>query len=512
MIITLCDEANELPLGRIIDIIRRTLVPSGGVEERAVKSGIWVTLINVGDRALQFGKLIVLARLLSPSAIGLIGVALITLSVFEQFSRLGVDRALIQRDEDDVNEYLNTAWTINIVRGAIVVGIAFFAAPYVATFFGEPRSTDLIRVIALSTLLSGLRNPALVYFRKNLEFHKQFAYTLTGSTVNTAVTIGSALVFRSVWAFVFGRIAGNITMLLLSYAIHEYRPWPEFDRDLAAELIEYGKWILGSAMLLFLINQGDDGFVGWYLGAGALGLYQLGFRVSNAPSTEVTHVISNVVFPAYSRVQSDVSKLRDGYFRTVQVTTMISIPMVVGIIITAPTFVRGFLGEQWLPMILPMQILAVGGAMRSLDSSAGPLFEAIGRPDFNTKLQAVRLVLVALFIYPATDRWGIAGTALVIVGTGAVLSPLANYLAVRKVEGRLTRLARLLSYPLLGSAIMAAAVWAVRQNVTLGSAFLEFWLLAIVGGFVYVLAMAGVERQFDVGIEALVRRIISAIR
>jgi PST family polysaccharide transporter/lipopolysaccharide exporter len=192
--------------------------------------------------------------------------------------------------------------------------------------------------------------------------------------------------------------------LFVSYVIHGYRPRPEFHHGIATDLFDYGKWILGSGIVLFLINQGDDAFVGWYLGATALGFYQLAYRFSNAPATEVTHIISRVVFPTYSQIQTDKEKLRTGYFRTVQIVTVISFPMAVGIAVVAPTFVRAFLGEQWLPTILAMQILAFWGIIRSLGAAVGPLFNALGQPDVNTKLQTLKLVIIAIFIYPATAQ------------------------------------------------------------------------------------------------------------
>jgi len=146
-----------------LDRAKRLLIPKGDVTERAVKSGIWVTLINVFDRILQLAKLVVLARLLAPSDFGLMGIALLTLAGLQQFSKLGIDTALIQQEEDDVDEYLNTAWSMKAIRGVVITGVAFVLAPYAAQFFSEPRATDIIRVIALSPLITGLQNPGVMH-------------------------------------------------------------------------------------------------------------------------------------------------------------------------------------------------------------------------------------------------------------------------------------------------------------------------------------------------------------
>jgi len=186
------------------------------------------------------------------------GIALLMLAGLRQFSKLGIDTALIQREEDDVDEYLNTAWSMKAIRGVVIAGVAFVLAPVAAQFFNEPRATDIIRVIALSPLITGLQNPGVMYLRKNLEFHKQFVYTLSSIITNVTVAIGAAIVLQNVWALVYGSLAGSIMTLFVSYVIHRYRPRPEFHRVIATELFDYGKWILGSGVVLFLINQGDD--------------------------------------------------------------------------------------------------------------------------------------------------------------------------------------------------------------------------------------------------------------
>lgn len=480
--------------------------------ERTVKSGIWVTLTNVFDRVLQLGRLVVLARILSPADFGLMGIALLTLAVLRQFSQLGIDTALIQREEENIDHYLNTAWSMKIARSVIIAAVAFLLAPYAAAFFNEPRTTDIIRVLALTPLIGGFHNPGPVYFGKDLEFHKDFVYSLSGTVANVAVAIPAALVFQNVWALVFGSLAAAVTSLLVSYVIHDYRPRPTFDFEQARELFGYGKWIFGSGIVLFLINQGDDAFVGWFLGAAALGFYQMAYRFSNAPATEITHVISRVVFPAYSKVQSEQEKLREGYLRTVQLTTVISFPAAAGIVVISPIFVEVFLGSKWLPMVLPMQVLAMWGAIRSLGATVGPLFEALGRPDVNTKLQALKLVLIAVFIYPATAMWGITGTALVIVGNSLITNPLADYFAITFVDGSYKRFVQLIGYPFIGSLVMAISVAALDMTLTFQSPFFEFLILVVSGILIYIIIIYCLERIFDYRLEPTIRLLINAMK
>jgi len=477
------------------------------VAERAVKSGVWASAITASDRVLQIVKLVVVAGLLGPSAMGLMGIALLTLATLDVFTNLGMDVALIQRSEDDVDAYLDTAWVLQLCRGAALAAVAWTAAPFVATFFGEPRSLDLIRVIGFSPLLLGLQNPAVMYFRKNLEFHRQFGYRVTGSLVDMAVALALAVATGSVWALVFGKLAGDATRTGASYVIHDYRPSVAFDLAKGRELFGYGKWILGGGVTSFLLGQGDDVFVGFFLGAASLGLYQLAYRLANAPATEITKVISSTMLPTYSKLQDDPAAVREAYFRVLQFTTLLTFPMSVGIFVTAPSFVAAFLGAEWAPMVPVMQALSVWGLLLSIGANVGPLFRALGRPDLDTKVQVGKLALLAVLIYPATDRFGLVGTAGAIILASVLISePLANYLGLRLVDGTVRRFARTLAYPALMSLAMGGVVAAVARSIS-PAPVLEFVVLVATGVAAYAAALLVVATRTDYGIASTIQLI-----
>jgi len=477
------------------------------VAERAVKSGVWASAITASDRVLQIVKLVVVAGLLGPSAMGLMGIALLTLATLDVFTNLGMDVALIQRSEDDVDAYLDTAWVLQLCRGAALAAVAWTAAPFVATFFGEPRSLDLIRVIGFSPLLLGLQNPAVMYFRKNLEFHRQFGYRVTGSLVDMSVALALAVATGSVWALVFGKLAGDATRTGASYVIHDYRPSVAFDLAKGRELFGYGKWILGAGVTSFLLGQGDDVFVGWFLGAASLGLYQLAYRLANAPATEITKVISSTMLPTYSKLQDDPAAVREAYFRVLQFTTLLTFPMSVGIFVTAPSFVAAFLGDAWAPMVPVMRALSAWGLLLSIGANVGPLFRALGRPDLETKVQVGKLALLAVLIYPATDRFGLVGTAGAIILASVLISePLANYLGLRLVDGTVRRFARTLAYPALMSLVMGGVVTAVARSIS-PAPVLEFVVLVATGVAAYAAALLVVATRTDYGIASTLQLI-----
>jgi PST family polysaccharide transporter/lipopolysaccharide exporter len=500
-------------LSRILRRIKEVLIPGEGTEERIIKSGAWSGATNTLNRIIQLVKLVILARFLPPSEFGLIGIAFLTITAAGSFTDLGIQSALIQKKEENINEYLSTAWTVRAIRGIVLSVILFFAAPYVAAFFDEPRAANVVRVIALSPLILGFRNIGIVYFTKNLEFHKRFAQELSGTAVNFSIAVVLGITLQNVWALVLGSLGGNLTSLVVSYLLHNYRPRIEFDRSAARELINYGKWIFGDSVITFLVNQGDDAFVGWFLNATSLGFYQMAYRFSNAPATEITSVISGVAFPSYSQVQTDIEKLRNGFYRTIRVSSFISFPAAVGIMAVAPSFVRGLLGEEWIPIIPVMQLLAVWGLLRSINAASTPVFNATGRPDITTKIRAASLLVIVILIFPAAARYELVGIAAVLIISSLFVSvPAWTYIAVRSVDGSILQYLRILSYPLIGSGLMGGIVWTVQQSVTSGIVILDFLGLVLLGGLVYAGFTACVVKVLDYRIDAELRSIITHFR
>ena len=320
------------------------------LSHRVAKGGFWVFALRITKQIFYIIRLIILARILAPADFGLLGIAMLTMMTLETFSQTGFQAALIQKKED-INAYLNSAWTVGILRGFILFIILYFIAPYVAAFFNSPQAKPIIQVIGFAILINAFTNIGVVYFQKELEFKKQFIYQFSGTLADFVIAVSAALLLRSVWALVFGLLAGNAARLVVSYFIHPYKPHISFDIVKLKELFGFGKWVLGSSILIFLITQGDDIFVGKLLGTTMLGFYQLAYKISNTPATEITHVISGVTFPAYSKLQDDIPRLREAYLKVLQLTAFLSFPLAGLIFVLAPDFTKIFLGEKWLPMI-----------------------------------------------------------------------------------------------------------------------------------------------------------------
>ncbi len=399
---------------RFQNIIRKMYSPGESLSQRAIRSGFWASLSKIAQQMLGFIRTIVIARILAPEEIGLMGVALLTMSMLTTFSETGFQQALIQR-KNNIEPYLDSAWTILIIRGVILFIIIYFIAPYAAIFYDAPSAEAIIRVTGFSFIILALTNIGVIYYQKELEFNKEFVYQFIGTLSEFLITISFIFVFKNIWAIVFGLLAGNIARCLLSYLINPYRPHICFDLSKAKELFSYGRWILGATILAYLINQGDNIFVGRFLGMTALGLYAIAYNMSHTPATLITNITTQVALPVYSKIQDDTSKIRDGYLNVLKFSAFLIIPICGLIILFASEFTKLVLGDKWIPMIPTMQLLAVAALIRSLSATSGPLFYAVGKPEIVAKWQPVRLIVLAILIYPLTLHWGIIGTPFAVI-------------------------------------------------------------------------------------------------
>ena len=270
-------------------------------------------------------------------------------------------------------------------------------------------------------------------------------------------------------------------------------------------LWDFGKWILGGTILTFLLVQGDDIFVGKVLGVTALGFYTLAYRYSNMPATEITHVISQVTFPTYSKLQDNIKKLREAYLKVLQLTAFLSFLAAGVIFIFAYDFTVLILGDKWIPMVLTLQVLVVWGLTRSIGACTGPLFRAVKKPDISTKMMAARFVIFIIFVYPFTITWGIVGTAMTVAIAGLITRPITDYLAINVIKCSAWDYIKPIIIPMTAMVAMVSSIFALKLFVFTSVELISFGILVIISILVYIGIVYAFDRFTDYGMRGLLK-------
>lgn len=262
--------------------------------------------------------------------------------------------------------------------------------------------------------------------------------------------------------------------------------------------------------MIFLITQGDDIFVGKLLGATALGFYQLAYRISNMPATEITHVISRVTFSAYSKLQNDIPRLREAYLKVLQLTAFLSFPIAGLIFVLAPDFTMIFLGKKWMPMVPAMQVLVFAGLVRSIAATSGYIFYAVGKPKIDTKWQIVRLFIIAALIYPFTIKWGILGTSIVVFLSIFISNIGFCFKAIKITKCGVKNFASTMIFPLV-SVVMAVSV-ILGLKTMMGIGIWEFIIFTCIGVLAHLIITYLLNKFFNYEIQALIKESIRSFR
>ena len=457
-----------MPWGRLGRLVSWLAEPGERLRGRVLHGGVWLTALNVTARGLRLLQLLVLAAFLSPRAFGLVGIAVLAKRVLLRVTDLGIDSALIHHPDADVDRYLDTAWLLRAGRGAGGFLVIAGTAPLLAAVFSEPAATPVIVAVGATVLLQGIVDPSVIYFRKEIEGHKRFVYQVSGTAFDLVVSVVAAILLGNVWALVFGLLAGRALQVVVSYRLGSHRPRLAFDREAAAEMLGYGKWVWATSLVVLVATSGDDAFVGWYLATSLLGLYQVAFRLSSAPTTEVADVVSAVAFPAFSKLQDDSERLREAFAKTMRVSLGVVVPTTAGIVLVAPWFVALVLGAQWTPMVPALQVLAVAGFCRAVVGVGAALFRGLGHPRWDFGVNAVRMAVMVLTIWPLTAVWGIAGTGVSIALGLAASLPLWLHRTTTLTGLPLRRYGEWLLAPVVGVAVMAGPVLVVGGPTPLG--------------------------------------------
>ncbi len=455
--------------------------------KRSIKGGYWVIATRAVTFILGFFKFVIVFNFLYKENLELILFANLLMGLLVTFSESGFDAALIQKKES-IKNYLDTAWVIGILRGILLFIIMFFVAPVFASIKAKPEDVSLaisvIRVMAACFLIRAFQNIGIVYFQKELQFYKTFWLKIAVTLADIVLSVTLVLIYRSVWGYVVARLISAVVNLIVSYVLSSYRPRLHFELGKAKELWSFGKWVFSNRIIGYFLSEGDNWFVLSYLDTEAFKLYRSAYNFSNMPATHLSYVISQVTFPAYSKIQNDVIRLRKAYLKTFKLTSFLSVPVSFAIFVFGPDFVRLFLIGESHAMIFILQILALKGLMGSLSATWPPLFRSMGKPKYILYLMLTCLSVLVLTIYPFTVKWGITGTALSTILAGLITAPVGYILLCRILECSLRDIIKILFWPIAVAGITGIILLGMK-TLLLETTIVTFFMLGAFSIFLY---------------------------
>ena len=392
---------------------------------RSLAGGVWAFLNVALSLGLGMARTLVVARLLGAREMGVMGIALLTMGTLEAFTATGVETALVSQP-GDVREDLDSAFAIQAARGLLITGLLWAAAPLVAAFFGTAAATPVIRAVALTSLLRGLSNPAVLLLVKRIEFRRIFWWSLPEVVTGFALAVGVALVRGDVWALVAGAVGGQVVATAASYAMLPRRPGLRVRREAVRRLLHFGKWVSGARLLAWVSLSADNAIVGRFLGASALGVYQVAFRVGELAVVTFTRAVVLVALPALTELQGS-ERLARAFRALFRLVLAANCAFALAVLLGAGPALAWVLGPAWLPAVPILRILVVAMVFRAMVVIACELFHAARRPSITLRVNAVRLAVMLATIFPLLHRYGMEGVAVSVLLASVAAVALAMY-------------------------------------------------------------------------------------
>lgn len=479
------------------------------ISRKVINGALWVTAASILARVLTLVSGIILARLLVPEDFGLMAIAMSIIAFSQSSTSTGFMSALIQK-QDNPEDFLNTAWTYELVRYLVLFLIILVAAPVLAAFFKEPRAVAILRVVSLSLVFTGLRNVGVVYFRKNLEFHKQFVMDIVPLVAYILMIIPLAFYLRNVWALVLANLISIIMDCFVSYVMHPYRPSLDFRIKKARSLFDFGKWVFGLGLLGIIRDQGIIMFVGKFLGIPMLGYYNRAEAFSTMIFQQVNDIVWKVGYPAYSQLQLDPNRFKRAYLKTLQFLTFIGIPMAGGLFVLSHDFVHLFLTDKWLPAVPLMQILCLQAILNLISTPADVTFQALGRPSIGTKISLLRVIILIIVCYPLSSMWGITGAVTSLFLATLIPSPIVWYMAIKTTRVTFMEFFIPVLIALINTGIMVCIIIVLKQYILNQVHMPVFFFLIFAGMIIYLACASFFDRYMNYGVYNLIKSRITA--
>lgn len=477
--------------------------PTGPLLSSKVSHALkWSLLGELSSRLITPIVFLVLARLLTPEDFGVAAAAALVISFSQAIVDAGLGKALVQR-QSRVHECANTAFWGNLTIGVAVMILLIAAAPVIAGFFGDERIIDVTRVLALQVPLAALCTVPTALLQRDLAFSKLFWVRLLTAGLPALVSVPMALNGLGYWALVAGALASQALQAIVLWRSSFWRPYFGFDRRLARELVNFGRWALLSGLLAWFYVWMDSLIVARYLGAHEMGLYRTGNMVVIMIFGLVFAPMLPVLYSLLSRLGNDPSAVGRALGEVAAAMVVVSLPIAALVVLMSPGFEVLVFGKNWAGLAPILALLAASQGLAWLVGANGEAYRAIGRPELETWAMGLSTVvyLVAYLISIHHGLYAFVATraALVLVGISIQVAIARRALGLGPVTW---------THALLKPALFALLAFTLARACEFGK--MESWQNLIGQAVVLVVTYTALVAMFDRGRLGLFKRVLNA--
>ena len=378
--------------------------------KRIFSGVLWSAIDRLSTQVFQFILGIILARLLTPTEYGTVGLLLVFIAISKVFIDSGFTKALIQK-QDRSDKDISTVFLFNIAISLLAYSILWFVSPYIADFYNIEILSLLLKVLALSLIINAIYTVPYTLITITLDFKTTSKINIASTILSGIVAVYMAYNGYGVWALVFQTLISSITTVIMVWIFNSWRPSFIFSKKSFTKLFSYGSKLLVSSLLERLVSDLSSLLIGKYLSATNLGFYTRGTQFANFFSSSIGTIIDRVLLPGLATVQDDMNLLVQHVKKIIRLNALITIPLFTGLCILSKPIIQVLLTDKWIMAVPIMQILCIARLITLICSINVNLLYIIGRTDLALRQQYIKISIRIVFVIVAI-KYGIIYIAL----------------------------------------------------------------------------------------------------
>ena len=455
-----------------------------------VFSGIsWLALSKGINRAFVFFTTLILARLLSPEAFGLVASASVVLSLLNILNDAGLSITVAQVKDLEEDDLSSIFWP-NLGLGVLLFLVAVHFSGLASSFFSDPGVKPVLILLSFSLVIDSLGLVQASYLTRLMDFRRLSVQEIFASFGFGASAIIAALMGLGVWSLVIGRLVQSFFGSIILWFSIPWRPAFSFNFETFKRIYIPGVKLVGNGFMEFLRENADRGLIGRFLGTSALGIYSVAYSLIMTPRNQMTALAAKVLLPAYSKIQGDDKRTENAYIKALKYVAFITVPASLGLAVVAPEFVEIVFGSKWMAAVVPLQFLSVAGALLSINPIVSSVLFARGKPGVVAVLNTVGTFFTTVLMYLGLKIAGLPGLAAAYSFYLILETPITQYVSARSVGGNIFKIWRGLFPVFLSSGLMCSLVFFVRHVLTgLELSKLVVLLSSVSSGFLFYLIL-----------------------
>lgn len=386
------------------------------IKKLAYRGAFW-TITGFGlSYGLRFINNIILARLLEPKIFGLMGIVNILLIGLELFSDVGIGQSIVSNPKGEEPEFLNTAWTIQIIRGFALWIICLLVTVPIAQFYGNEQLLWLLPFAGFSSVLSGLASTNLSVLNRKLALDKLMLFDLGAQVFSIVVMLTLAWYQRNIWSLAIGGVSLHLFRVVVSHRLssklHNRICW---NKQAVKEILSFGKWMFVATALMFLAEQADRLILAKLIGFTMVGVFNIAYTLSAIPREVIKKLGNRVIFPTISKYKDLPRATLRTKILSQRRKILLGFALFLAFMVSfGDLIIKALYDDRYIEATWMMPLLCAGIWFSVLFYTNSPALLAIGKPLYSAQSNFVRFFMIAVGLPLAFNFTGILGAIIVI--------------------------------------------------------------------------------------------------